>query len=42
VGTATNTARAATVRPHRHACEVLSDKASKLSTQTRNSKYCKR
>ena len=30
-----------TARPHRHACEVVSDKASKLSTQTQSSKYCR-
>jgi len=29
-------AHAATAWPHRHACEVVSDKASELSTQTQN------
>jgi len=32
---------AATLRPHRHACEVVSDKASRLSTQTQSTKYCR-
>jgi len=34
-------AYAATARPHRHACEVVGDKPSKLSTQTQSSKYCR-
>jgi len=31
-------ARAATVRPQRHVCEVVNDKASELSTQTKCTK----
>ena len=34
-------ARAATARPNRHACEVVNDKTSKLSTQTQSTKHCK-
>ena len=37
---AMNIARAATPKPHRHVCDVVCDKASKLSTQTQSSKYC--
>jgi len=40
-GTATSIAHAATSRPHRCACEVVSDKASKLSAQTQSSKCCR-
>jgi len=31
----------ANARLHRHTCEVVSDKASKLSTQAQSSKYCR-
>jgi len=34
-------AHAATARLHRHACEVVNDKASKLSTPTQSTKYCR-
>jgi len=37
-GAATSIALAASARRHRHVCEVVSDKASKLSTQTQSSK----
>ena len=40
-GTTMKIAHTATARLCRHACEVVSDKASKLLTQTQSSKYCR-